>query len=143
MDIKQGVCLQVGIRQVIAGWDQGIIGSDDIPPMKVRNLLPSLDVDFIALAVMPIQILATQISHHHCLVSSQKLLERSLDGSCCCAPGMITAAGSRYQFQKVAVTMTRDALAGGRQETAHHTTRAWVWTTWCWGRDSTKCYAQI
>ncbi|KAK9865514.1 hypothetical protein WJX84_001776 [Apatococcus fuscideae] len=25
---------KVGIRQVIAGWDQGIIGSDDIPPMK-------------------------------------------------------------------------------------------------------------
>lgn len=25
---------KIGVRQVIAGWDQGILGNDDIPPMK-------------------------------------------------------------------------------------------------------------
>ncbi|KAK9844414.1 hypothetical protein WJX74_002168 [Apatococcus lobatus] len=31
---RRPLTFKVGIRQVIAGWDQGIIGSDDIPPMK-------------------------------------------------------------------------------------------------------------
>ena len=30
-------CMQVGVRQVIAGWDLGIIGADDIPAMKVGH----------------------------------------------------------------------------------------------------------
>ena len=30
------VAVQVGVRQVIQGWDQGILGNDSIPPMKVH-----------------------------------------------------------------------------------------------------------
>lgn len=29
--------MQIGVRQVIAGWDEGILGDGkDVPPMKVR-----------------------------------------------------------------------------------------------------------
>ncbi len=28
--------MQIGVRQVIAGWDLGILGDDNIPAMKVR-----------------------------------------------------------------------------------------------------------
>ena len=29
--------VQIGVRQVIAGWDEGILGDGkDVPPMKVR-----------------------------------------------------------------------------------------------------------
>ena len=37
--------LQIGIGQVIKGWDQGILGSDDVPPMlpggKRRLVIPA------------------------------------------------------------------------------------------------------
>ena len=30
--------MQIGVRQVIAGWDEGILGDGkDLPPMKVRQ----------------------------------------------------------------------------------------------------------
>ena len=27
--------MQVGVREVIQGWDKAILGEDDLPPMKV------------------------------------------------------------------------------------------------------------
>ena len=33
------VWLQIGVRQVIAGWDEGILGDGkDVPPMKVWRI---------------------------------------------------------------------------------------------------------
>ena len=40
--IEAWTCLQVGVKQVIQGWDIGIAGNGaDIPPMKVcKSRLP-------------------------------------------------------------------------------------------------------